>query len=49
MVSRDLASAPRKDTAGKWVVCTPETVKVFSAAVYFFARELHVATKCRWA
>ncbi|MDA3926090.1 MAG: beta galactosidase jelly roll domain-containing protein [Kiritimatiellae bacterium] len=41
MVTRDMASAPRKDTAGKWLVCTPENVKQFSAAAFFFARELH--------
>ena len=43
MVSRDLASSPRKDTAGKWLVCTPETVSDFSAAAYFFAQELHTS------
>ena len=43
MVDRDLASAPRKDTAGKWLVCTPENVKTFSAAAYFFAREIHTS------
>ncbi len=43
MVSRDLASAPRKDTAGKWSVCTPDTVKKFSAVAYFYARELHTS------
>ncbi len=43
MVGRDLASAPRKETAGKWLVCTPDTVKSFSAVAYFFARELHTS------
>ncbi len=43
MVNRDLASAPRKDTAGKWLVCTPDTVKDFSAVAYFFAREIHTS------
>lgn len=43
MVSRDLASSPRKDTAGKWLVCTPGSVKDFSAVAYFFARELHTS------
>ena len=43
MVKRDMASSPRKDTPGKWLVCTPETVKDFSAVAYFFARELHTS------
>ncbi len=41
MVVRDVASSPREDGAGKWVVCTPADVGPFSAAAYFFARELH--------
>ena len=41
MVERDLASSPREDCAGKWVVCEPRSVGPFSAAAYFFARELH--------
>ncbi|QDT26401.1 Glycosyl hydrolases family 2, sugar binding domain [Gimesia panareensis] len=41
MVKRDMASAPRKDTAGEWLVCSPETVQSFSAVAYFFAREIH--------
>lgn len=41
MVKRDMASAPRKDTDGKWLVCSPQTVKTFSAVAYFFAREIH--------
>ncbi len=28
-------------TGSKWVVCSPETVGAFSAAAYFFGRELH--------
>lgn len=43
MVTRDIASAPREDTAGKWLVCTPENAGSFSAVAYFFARELHTA------
>lgn len=41
MVGRDLSSAPKEDCAGKWVVCEPASVGPFSAAAYFFARELH--------
>lgn len=39
------AWAPRADPAadaqGSWAVCSPETVGAFSAAAYFFAREVH--------
>lgn len=41
MVERDLSSRPREEGAGKWVICTPQSVGPFSAAAYFFARELH--------
>ena len=34
---------PLEDVAGKWVVCTPETVPGFSAIGYFFARDLQKA------
>jgi sialate O-acetylesterase len=34
---------PLEDIAGKWVVCTPETVPGFSAIGYFFARDLQKA------
>jgi sialate O-acetylesterase len=30
---------------GQWEVCTPETVKNFTAVGYFFARDLHLARK----
>jgi sialate O-acetylesterase len=30
-----------KDVTGKWEVCSPQTVGHFSAAAYFFAREIH--------
>ncbi len=32
---------PQKDFDGKWEVCTPETVRNFSAVGYFFGRQLH--------
>lgn len=41
MIERDLSSAPKDDCVGKWVVCTPASVGPFSAAAYFYARELH--------
>lgn len=34
-------STPQKHVAGKWVVCTPESMYHFSALMYFFGRELH--------
>ncbi len=35
------ADKPQEDLQGQWVVCSPETVSAFSAAGYFFGRELH--------
>jgi sialate O-acetylesterase len=32
---------PQDDFEGKWEVCTPQTVKSFSAVGYFFGRQLH--------
>lgn len=32
---------PQKYVAGKWVVCTPESMYYFSALMYFFGREIH--------
>ncbi|MBX6312611.1 MAG: sialate O-acetylesterase [Isosphaeraceae bacterium] len=32
---------PQSDFKGQWEVCTPETVKQFSAVGYFFGRQLH--------
>ncbi len=32
---------PKDDFDGKWELCTPETVKSFSAVGYFFGRQLH--------
>ncbi len=35
------AVTPQTNCAGEWVVCSPATVGKFSAAAYFFGRELH--------
>lgn len=35
------ADEPQEKCVGKWVIATPETVGEFSAAAYFFGRELH--------
>jgi sialate O-acetylesterase len=32
---------PQVDCEGKWIVCNAETAKAFSAAGFFFGRELH--------
>ncbi len=40
-VERTVAQTPQSDCKGKWVECSPETVGDFSAALYFFGRELH--------
>jgi sialate O-acetylesterase len=43
-VERDTAHAPLKDVKGSWQICTPESVKSFSAVEYFFVRDLHQKT-----
>ena len=35
------AYTPQKEVRGEWKVCTPENAPAFSAAAYFFARDLH--------
>ena len=35
------AESPQTMGRGRWVVCSPDTVAGFSAALYFFGRELH--------
>lgn len=40
-VARKTAEKPQQDCAGQWKVCEPKTVGGFSAAGYFFGRELH--------
>jgi sialate O-acetylesterase len=40
-VSTSTASSPQQLLEGEWVVCTPESMKNFSAIMYFFGRELH--------
>jgi sialate O-acetylesterase len=41
IVKHAAAHEPGSDCEGTWVVCNPDTVKDFSAAGYFFARELN--------
>jgi sialate O-acetylesterase len=40
-VGRVPTTTPQTNCGGKWLVCAPETVGGFSAAAYFFGRELH--------
>jgi sialate O-acetylesterase len=35
------ADTPQRDTEGAWVECSPQTVPGFSAALFFFGRDLH--------
>lgn len=40
-VANRMATVPQDDCEGQWVVCSPETAKVFSAVGYFFGRHLY--------
>ena len=40
-VVKRTSETPVEEVEGKWEVCTPETVKDWSAVGYFFARQLH--------
>jgi len=40
-VARKTAQEPQSDCGGDWRACSPKTVAGFSAAGYFFGRELH--------
>jgi sialate O-acetylesterase len=40
-VERTAIPTPQEDCKGRWVVCAPDTVGNFSAALYFHGRELH--------
>jgi len=44
-VERHTAEHPQEQTLGKWVICTPETMKNFSSVAYFFGRKLHKELK----
>ncbi len=39
-IPRHKANTPQDDTPGYWTECTPETMRHFSSAGYFFGREL---------
>jgi sialate O-acetylesterase len=40
-VSNTLSAFPQDNVIGSWSACSPETVKIFTAAGYFFAREIY--------
>ena len=40
-VKRRETVTPQKDCEGKWILSSPETAGSFSAAAYFFGRDLH--------
>ncbi|OGV36774.1 MAG: hypothetical protein A2X48_16915 [Lentisphaerae bacterium GWF2_49_21] len=44
-VTKDISGKPKDDLEGKWVICSPGTVKGFSAVLYFFGRDLHSKSK----
>ncbi|EAR02042.1 sialate O-acetylesterase [Maribacter sp. HTCC2170] len=39
-VDQHTAKFPQENTPGKWMECTPETMKDFSSVAYFFARNI---------
>ncbi|MGQ9462344.1 MAG: sialate O-acetylesterase [Candidatus Fervidibacter sp.] len=45
IVEKAIALEPKSDCKGRWVVCSPETIGVFSAVGYFFGREIHKQLK----
>ena len=45
IVDKKLANSPLDTIGGQWVECTPETLKDFSAAGYYFASKLNAETK----
>ncbi|HEY5285180.1 MAG TPA: sialate O-acetylesterase, partial [Polyangia bacterium] len=42
-VAQTKSFTPLQTVKGRWDVCTPETVKDFTAVGYFFGRDLHLA------
>jgi sialate O-acetylesterase len=44
-VAKKQAAEPQTDCSGDWKECSPETVGNFSAAAYFFGRQLHQELK----
>lgn len=40
-VPRKTSAVPVEDVDARWIVCTPESVKDFSAVLYYFGRQQH--------
>ena len=40
-IPKRVSPHPQDDTPGNWELCTPESMKDFSAVAYFFGHELH--------
>ena len=40
-VGKNASMEPLEDCSGAWMACSPDSVKGFSAAAYYFGRELH--------
>ncbi|VTR98472.1 sialate O-acetylesterase [Tuwongella immobilis] len=45
LVTSGAAATPQTECKGSWIVCSPETVGGFTAAGYFFAKELYPQLK----
>jgi sialate O-acetylesterase len=41
IVQKKISGVPLEECTGKWEVCTPSTVRQFSATAYFFGRKLY--------
>ena len=39
---RKTAREPQSDCEGRWIICAPDTLAVFSGTAYYFARDLQV-------
>ncbi len=44
-VTEHFADTPQEDVQGQWLACTPQTAGRFCAVGFYFARDLHAATK----
>ncbi|PIF70957.1 sialate O-acetylesterase [Flavobacterium sp. 2] len=40
-VTLNASTKPLEDVTGSWRICSPESIKTFSAAAYFFGRDLY--------
>lgn len=44
-VQKTISGSPLDECTGKWEICSPETVKQFSATAFFFGRKLNSSLK----